>query len=252
MNAASPVPDCSDDSFLSGRLTLRQRRKGHRAGTDAVLLAHAVRADAEGDAVDAGSASGAAGLMLALHAPGLNVTLAEIDADECALAAHNIAANGLAQRCRAVMADLLAPEEGRLRVGLVREAAQVVISNPPFLNIDANRISPDPDRARAHALPPGGLMRWCGSLAWLAAPDALLALIHRADALDEILQALDGRFGAIAIRPVHPRADHAATRILVSARKGSRAKLSIMPPLMLHEADGRFTPEAAAIHDGTM
>ena len=39
-------------------------------------------------------------------------------------------------------------------------------------------------------------------------------------------------------------------RILVSAVKGSRAPLKIAPGFILHEADGRFTPEADALHRG--
>lgn len=250
MNTAEAAPDWSDDAFFGGRLTLRQRRSGHRAGTDAVLLAASIAADAAGVAIDAGAASGAVGLMLALRAPALRVALVEIDSSECALARHNIAANALEDRCRVVEADLLASEAERVAAGLGKGDAGWIVSNPPFLDSAAARLSPDADRARAHALPPGGLDRWCRALAWLAAPDAQLALIHRADALPDILQALDGRFGALALRPVLPRADAAATRLLVTGRKGSRAKLSMLPPLVLHEADGRFTAAAAALHDG--
>lgn len=190
--------------------------------------------------------------MLALRAPALHVDCIEIDPSDCALARHNMAANGLAARSCAIEADLLAPEEDRLRAGLVKERADIVISNPPFLNAQASRVSPDEARARAHALSPGGLDHWCRALAWLAAPDALLALIHRADALPELLQTLEGRFGGLTIRPVLPRADQSATRILVTGRKGSRAKLAIAPQLILHEADGRFTPEADALHRGEL
>lgn len=244
------MTETTDDTLFSGRLTLRQARRGHRAGTDAVLLAAAMPTDATGLAIDAGAASGAAGLMLAMRAPALTVDLVEIDAEETARAAHNIAANGLAQRMRAIHADLLASEAARESAGLRKEAAQIIITNPPFLREGAARLSPDPARARAHALPEDGLERWCRTLAWLAAPDAQLAMIHRADALPEILQALDGRFGALAVRPVHPRADAHASRVLVKGRKASRAPLRLLPPLILHETNGDFTLEAAALHKG--
>lgn len=250
MNATITTPDWSDDTFFGGRLTLRQRRCGHRAGTDAVLLASLLPPDANGHAVDAGAASGAAGLMVALRAPRLAIDLIEIDANDCALAAHNIAANGLADRCRILNADLFAPEAEREAAGLVKGRADYVLSNPPYLKADAARLSPDPARARAHALPEDGLARWCRALAWLAAPDARLAIIHRADALPDLLQALDGRFGAVSLRPVLPRADAPASRILITARKGSRAPLSILPSFVLHDDGGQFTHEATALHAG--
>jgi tRNA1(Val) A37 N6-methylase TrmN6 len=250
VNSAEPALEWSDDGFLGGRMTLRQWRKGHRAGSDAVLLAASVPANLEGLIVDAGAASGAVGLMAAMRATRARVELVEIDASECELARHNVTANGLDQRCRVISADLLSSEAEREQAGLAKNAAQCVVSNPPFLNEAAARLSPDPNRARAHALPPDGLERWCRSLAWLAAPDAMIALIHRADALKEILDACEGRFGALTVRPVQPYAQKPATRLLVNARKGSRAKLSLLPPLILHEADGRFTEESERFHAG--
>jgi tRNA1(Val) A37 N6-methylase TrmN6 len=68
--------------------------------------------------------------------------------------------------------------------------------------------------------------------------------------LPDLLQALEGRFGDIAIRPVLPRADAPASRILVTARRGSRAPLSIQPGFILHGDDGCFTQAAAALHAG--
>lgn len=244
------MTETTDDTLFSGRLTLRQARRGHRAGTDAVLLASAISPDAQGLAIDVGAASGAAGLMLALRAPALRVDLVEIDADESALAAHNIAANGLDARMRVIHADLLAHEAERERAGLVKEAAQIIITNPPYLREGSARLSPDPARARAHALPDDGLERWCRTIAWLAAPNAQLAMIHRADALPAILNALEGRFGGVAVRPVHPRSDEPASRVVIVARKASRAPLRLLPSLILHDAEGAFTSEAQALHTG--
>ena len=244
------MTETTDDTLFSGRLTLRQARRGHRAGTDAVLLACAISPDAQGLAIDAGAASGAAGLMLAFRAPALRVDLVEIDTDESALAAYNIAANALDARMRVITADLLANEAERERAGLTKEAAQIIITNPPYLRESAARLSPDPARARAHAWPDDGLARWCRTLAWLAAPDAQLAMIHRADALPEILIALEGRFGGVAVRPIQPRSHAPASRVVIMARKASRSPLQILPPLVVHGDDGQFTEEARALHAG--
>ena len=73
-------------------------------------------------------------------------------------------------------------------------------------------------------------------------------MIHRADALPRILAVLGGRFGQITVRPVQAKAGEPAIRILVTATKGSRAPFALAPPLVLHGEDGRFTPEADALH----
>jgi tRNA1(Val) A37 N6-methylase TrmN6 len=77
-----------------------------------------------------------------------------------------------------------------------------------------------------------------------------VGLIHRAGALVEALTALAAGFGDIRVRPVYPTADRPAGRILVVAARGSRAGASILPPLVLHESDGRWTAHADAILHG--
>ena len=75
-------------------------------------------------------------------------------------------------------------------------------------------------------------------------------MIHRPDSLAPILAAAENRLGAVALLPVHPSAGAGAHRLIVSGVKGSKAPLRIAPALILHEADGRLTAEADAIHRG--
>src|SRR6516164_10768778 len=98
--------DLSDDAVLGGRLRLRQPRRGHRFGHDAILLAAAVAARAGERAVELGAGVGAAGLALARRVEAVEVTLVEIDPALTALAAENAERNGLAGRVRAVSLDV--------------------------------------------------------------------------------------------------------------------------------------------------
>ncbi len=75
-------------------------------------------------------------------------------------------------------------------------------------------------------------------------------MIHRPAALVAVLAAADNRLGALALLPVHPRAGGSAHRLIVCGVKGSKAPLRFAPALVLHEADGRLTAEADAIHRG--
>jgi tRNA1(Val) A37 N6-methylase TrmN6 len=84
----------------------------------------------------------------------------------------------------------------------------------------------------------------------LLAPGGLFLMIHRADALPAILKGAAGRVGGLRLLPVAPRENEPATRLLVGGRKGSRAPLAILPPLILHGADGAFTSRAESIHRG--
>jgi tRNA1(Val) A37 N6-methylase TrmN6 len=79
----------------------------------------------------------------------------------------------------------------------------------------------------------------------------VLTMIHRAERLDRLLAALEGRLGEVCVYPVRPRAEAPAHRVLVRARKGSRAPLRLLPGLELHDDSGaKFTPEAEAIFRG--
>ncbi|SFK49783.1 tRNA1(Val) (adenine(37)-N6)-methyltransferase [Methylocapsa palsarum] len=248
--ASAPI---KADAFLGGALLLRQPVKGHRAGTDAVLLAAAAPAVFSGAALDLGAGAGAAGLALALHRPGLRIGLVENDPRVAALARENLALNHLSDRGAVFEADLLSPR-ARRDAGLSDASAGLVITNPPFYDPGKARMSPDPARRAAHAMlltGPAGLAAWIAASLALVEPDGTMILIHRPDALPAILDALGGRAGAIAVLPVHPRAAKEAVRILVRCKKGSRAPMSLAPALILHEGTS-FTERAAAVHRGAL
>ncbi|WP_342149480.1 tRNA1(Val) (adenine(37)-N6)-methyltransferase [Methylorubrum sp. SB2] len=247
------IPAAEPDRFLGGALLLHQPPRGaHRAGTDAVLLARWLAPEPGETAYDLGAATGAVGLAVAHLAPECRAVLVERDPALAALARANAVANGLDGRVSVIEADLLAPGTARRAAGLVPNSADLVLTNPPFFEGPGHRPSPDAGRAGAHAFPTtGGLDAWLRACADLARPGGRIGLIHRADALPACLDALRGRFGDCAVRPVHARADRPAIRVLIAGRKGSRAPFRLLPPLVLQDADGRFTPEAAALHGQT-
>ena len=236
------------DLLLGGRLTLEQPLRGHRAGTDAILLAASVPENFAGVLADAGAGVGTAGLVASLLQPGLDLLLIEREPELAALARRNLSANGL--RGQVVTCDLLDPKSRRA-AGLTDGAAGLVISNPPYLDPGDGRTSPDDLRARAHVFEEaGGIESWIRACVAIGSAQAEIILIHRADRLAELLAALQGRTGGISVLAIHPRDGEEASRVLIRAKKGSRAPLRLLPPLVLHQADGRFTPEAEAIHRG--
>ncbi|MFC7399479.1 tRNA1(Val) (adenine(37)-N6)-methyltransferase [Chelatococcus sp. GCM10030263] len=249
--ASAVGPDaCTTDSLFGGRLRLIQPRRGHRAGTDAVLLAAAAGDVGAAHVVDLGAGVGTVGLAVAQASPAARVRLVEREPALVALARDNVAANGLDGRVEVVEADVLAPAATRRAGGLLSHSADMVVTNPPFFARGRVRASPDAGRRAAHVMDEAALEAWLRTAADLAAPGGRLVMIHEAPALQAILTGLAGRFGAIALKPVYPRAGEPATRLLVGGVKGSRAPLRLLHGLVLHEPDGRFTVEAEAVHRG--
>jgi tRNA1(Val) A37 N6-methylase TrmN6 len=236
------------DAVLGGRLQLRQPKRGHRVGHDAILLAAATDAHSGEHAVDLGAGVGGAGLALAHRVVGLRVTLVEIDGGLAALAAENAERNGLANRTRVVTAD--AEDASALAAsGLAQASIDRVLMNPPFNDPRRQNVSPDPRRRLAHVAAPGLIKRWAATAALLLKPGGVLTLIWRAEARDEVLDALSGDFGGISVLPVAPRPDMPPIRVLVRAIKADAARpedvqRANLPALVLNDVNGK--PSAAA------
>jgi tRNA1(Val) A37 N6-methylase TrmN6 len=246
----APASATTTDDFLGGRIGVIQPKNGHRAGSDAVFLAAAVPARAGDHVLDVGAGVGVAGLCLLARVPSIKVTAVEIDARLCALALKNAARNGFGDTFRAVNADVTAPGRSLRAAGLLNESYDQVIANPPFHAQGRVRAAPDRGRATAHVMDQGGLAAWMRFFAAMAAPKALLTLIHRPDCLGELLRLLEGRFGDVTVFPLFSMTGEPATRIIVQGVKGSRAGLSLLPGLVLHQENGSYTDEAEAVLRG--
>jgi tRNA1(Val) A37 N6-methylase TrmN6 len=242
-----PVADVTEDAILGGRLRLRQPRRGHRVGHDAILLAAACPARAGDRAVDLGAGVGAAGLALAVRVPDLAVTLVEIDVELAALATDNVRLNSLADRVRVAALDVTAPPRAFAASGLGSESVERVLMNPPFNDPARQRASPDGARRLAHIGAGGTIEAWTKAAARLLRPGGTIALIWRADGLTDVLKVLATGFGAVRVLPVHPRPAEPAIRILARATKASRAPLELLPGLVLNDANGRPSREAEAV-----
>jgi tRNA1(Val) A37 N6-methylase TrmN6 len=250
-DACPTSKSCEASGFLGGRLSLLQPARGHRAGTDAILLAAAAPREFGGLVLDLGAGVGAAGLAIAATRPRAKVGLIEKEPDLAGLAQENLRLNGFSDRGHVYQADILSPASRRA-AGLLDGAAALIVTNPPFYDPGRVRLSPEQDKRRAHAMGeagPAALAHWIQACFALAEPGGAVILIHRPDVLPVILESIVGRGGDITILPVQPRQEAPAIRVLVRAKKGSRAPLVIAPVLVLHQ-DKIFTPAVEAMHRG--
>src|SRR5580692_6138989 len=110
----------TEDAVLGGRLVLRQPRKGHRVGHDAILLAAGCSVRAGERLIELGAGVGAAGLAVARRVEDL--TMIEIDPALAAMARDNAERNGLAGRTHVVCLDVAASPEAFAAAGISAEA----------------------------------------------------------------------------------------------------------------------------------
>jgi tRNA1(Val) A37 N6-methylase TrmN6 len=216
---------------------LAQPARGYRAGLDAVMLAAAVEAPPGARLLELGCGAGAALLCVAARAPGAALVGVEKQSAMAALARANAAENGFGDRVEIVEADVAVIGD----LGVFDGA----FCNPPFFAPGEGLSSPHAQkRSSAEISEPLGT--WIKAAANRLRGGAALTIVHQAAALPQLLAGLEGRLGGVEVAPLWSRASQPAKRILLRARKGSRAPLTLHAGLVLHEADG-FTPAARAI-----
>lgn len=240
--------EAREDRLLGGRVRLMQPARGYRAATDPVLLAAAVPARAGERVLDLGCGAGAAMFCLAARVPGLELHGLDVQPAYLALARESARLNGLE-------VTLHEGNVAAMPAALRRLVFDHVMLNPPYHGKTALP-SPLAARDRAHREHEATLADWVGAALARLKPRGWVTVIHRAERVPELLRLLDGPAGAIALMPLAPRAGRPAKRVIVQARKASRAPFRLLSPLVLHagpahlcDADD-FTPEATAILRG--
>lgn len=237
------------DAFLGGRLTLSQPRSGFRAGLDSVLLGAAVPEG--GTLLDLGAGVGTAGLVSLRLGRAGRADLVERDAPTAALARSNVADNGFGAVARVLELDIGAKASVRRAAGLVDNAYDIVIANPPFFAAGQGTLAPDASRADARHMAAEGLELWVRCAAASAKAGGVSIVIYPAEGLAALLAAFEGRFGGLTILPLCPRPGAPASRVLVLGRKGARAPLTLLASRALHGESGNgFGPDFDAIFRG--
>ncbi|WP_313197090.1 methyltransferase [Rhizobium sp.] len=242
------------DAFHRGRFHVVQpRNEGHRSGIDAMLLASLVASEGPSSVADLGSGAGAAGLAVASRLGEARVLLIEkfpVMADYARRSIGLSENTFLADRVSVVEADVTLTGKARVAAGLEDEVHDHVIMNPPF-NHAGDRKTPDNLKAEAHALTDGLFEAWLKTAGAIMKPGGQLSLIARPESIADILSACGKRFGGVEITPVHPRPGEDATRILVTAIKGSKARLIFRAPLVVHGPDGHsFNADVDDLNNG--
>lgn len=245
--------DVTEDRLLGGRLILRQPARGYRLNVDTVLLAAAVGVTGWGEEgsrlFEAGCGVGGALLcaahrLRALHGQHHTTRYigVEREARYAELARRNVEANGFSDCVEIIQGDALEVVE---TLGILGG----VFFNPPY-DLAGKGQSPSSERHASHVADQP-IDAWIKVFSNRLTGYGALTLIHRAEMLPEIIAALEGRLGGVEVIPIRPKATAPARRVIVRARKGSRAPLRLYGGYDLHDDSGaKYTPEVDAILRG--
>ena len=230
-------------------------RKGYRLiqdtgafcfGIDAVLLADFAQAMPAERVIDLGCGNGILPLLLKARDKGGEVVGLEIQPEAAALARRNIRLNGLEETVEIREGDL---KEASALFG--KASFDVVITNPPYREAGGGLVSPAEAKAVARHEILCTLEDVLREGAALLKPRGRFYMVHRPRRLEAILSRLKAvHLAPKTLRFVHARTEKDADMVLVEAVRGGRAGLTVLPPLIVYQADGAYTEEVRQIYYG--
>ncbi len=236
------MTEAEGELFCGGRLRIRQPRCGYRFSIDAVLLAGFLRPRPRRRIADLGTGCGVIALLLAARCPKTRIVAVELQEELADLARENVSRNGLSSVIEVVEGDLRRLSRRDLGGGF-----DAVVSNPPFRTPGRGRVCRDEGRAVARHEITLALDDLLQAVRRLLDPGGRLALIYDAARTADLLcgmraQGLEPK----RLRFVHGTPRHPARMVLVEARRGGRPGVLVESPLLLFDAQGRYTPEVQA------
>lgn len=213
-------------------------------GMDAVLLADFARARPGNRCCDLGTGTGILPLLIYGREPSVTFDAVEIQLEAAERAQRSVRLNDLEGRIAVHSGDIR-----QIRALLPHAAYDLVVCNPPYSPENASL--PSPKDGIRHARQEGActLSDVAAAAKWLLKHHGRLCLMLPSQRLPEAFDTLrQHRLEPKRLRFSHPRADRPAKLAFIEAVLYARPGLSVEPPLITHEIDGRESPELRRIY----
>lgn len=239
---AEPSPEALERVALTRMLHLWQRRRGHRVGTDDVVLAGlaAEAAPAARRVLDLGAGHGAVTLMVAAALPEASFVAVEAQEVSAALLRRNVEENGLGGRIEVRQGDLREADSGG--------SFDLVTGTPPFLPPGTGVMPEDAQRAAARFELRGGIEDYARAAAAGLGEGGIVVLLMDAARPERYERAI-GDAGLALRKVVRVQAfEGGPVRYLayVAARDGAGGEAA-REAFAVRDAARAWTPEFAAL-----
>ncbi|MFP4082991.1 MAG: tRNA1(Val) (adenine(37)-N6)-methyltransferase [Candidatus Aminicenantes bacterium] len=229
------------DSFYHGRIRVLQKKKGYRFSVDSPLLADFIRTEPRDEILDLGAGNGIISLLLSIK-PFQHITAVEIQQSLADLARRNVSLNKLGGKITVINQDLRAFNPLR--------NFDVIFSNPPYIQEKQGQLSSQQEKSIAkHELK-------CNIFDIMHKTSELLKRKGRAYFVFPAKRGQDFRealhssgLKMKARRLVKPRPEEAPHWFLAECGFLSPQEI-ILPPLVLFNERGGYTPEVKEIFSG--
>jgi len=236
-------------TILGKRLPLKQIADGFKTSIDSVLLAAACPAKPNDHILDLGCGVGSAGFCALYRVPDTKLTGIDVLPDHIELAKENALMNHKDARATFIVDDIRDYEPMLDGDPETDRGFDHIICNPPYLESGAHIQSPSAHKQLAIGLGEDEmtLKDWVDAGHRNLKSGGTFTIINRADATDKIIRKMGKRFGAIEIIPLWPKLSVKAKRVIIRGIKDRKSPSTLHPGVVLHNANGDYTPAAEKI-----
>lgn len=231
--------DRSLDSIYGGKIKVYQPKDGYRFNEDSILLAD-FSIGIKGLTIDLGTGCGIIPILLATRYPAVEkIYGVEIQERLSKMAEENVKLNKLEGRIEIINQDIR-----RLKENFAPQIFDLVISNPPYMQVDKGIISSASEKALAkHEI----LLRIQDILnisRYLLKSKGILKLVYPTMRLVDLFVLMRMRkIEPKRLRLVYHKKDSHSNIALIEGVKFGKSSLEILPPLILFNQDGSPTEE---------
>lgn len=232
-------PAITTDALRSLDLVVTQPKEGYRFSIDPLLLADFAWPDAGENVIDLGTGCSIIPLVMARRVESARFIGVEFQTCLAREAKENVIRNRLSGQISILEKDIMT-----LREDFSVSSFDRVVCNPPYRKPGTGKLSPRPGRDQARHESTAGLVDFLATAKYLVKPTGRISFVYLPERLQEFFQAASSlKLSALRIRFVHGTLDASARMFLVELVKGRTGTLDVLPPLILHDSKGGYTPE---------
>jgi tRNA1(Val) A37 N6-methylase TrmN6 len=238
------------DSLFGGEIRVVQEKDGYRFSLDAILLAGFAWLRSGERVMDLGTGIGIIPLILGKRGEGAErIVGVEIQEKLSELAKKNVFNNGLEGLIHIYRGDIRAVADI-----FPPSSFDVVVTNPPYYRVSSGRINPSFQKAIARHEVMCTIDDVLQATSYLLREGGRIFIIfpaHRSVTLFDSLRS--AMLEPKTLRWVHSRENEEAKFILTEAYKGRGEGVEVLPPFIIYDHDGNYTPEMERLYtDATM
>jgi tRNA1Val (adenine37-N6)-methyltransferase len=231
------------DDLQLDDLKLIQNKSGYKFSTDSVLLANFGKAKQNDIYVDLCSGSGVVAILFSCKNKIKKSYAVELQPQLADMASRSIEYNGLSGKIQVLNQDLK-----DICKTLGHESVDVVTVNPPYNPVGETSLT-DEIAIATHELKTN-LETIILQTSKLLKYGGKFYMVHRADRIVDIMYNLRKyNLEPKVLRVVYPNVSKEPNLVLVEAKKGAKAGIKILSPLILNNLDGTETEELKAIYN---